>query len=45
VHVDTVSTLTADADAFHLTVELDAFEADRRVLATRRAVRIPRDHV
>jgi hypothetical protein len=37
------TSLTADADAFTLATELDAYEGRVRVHALRRSVRIPRD--
>jgi hypothetical protein len=39
------STMTADAEAFHVTTELDAYEADARVFARAWAFRFPRDLV
>jgi hypothetical protein len=41
--VVTRTSLSADAEAFTVTTELDAYEGDVQVHATRRAVRIPRD--
>ena len=37
------TSLTADADAFTVATELDAYEDRVRVHALRRSVRIPRD--
>ncbi|MGH3006158.1 MAG: CocE/NonD family hydrolase [Gaiellaceae bacterium] len=39
------STMTADAEAFHVTTELDAYEGDARVFARAWAFRFPRDLV
>ncbi len=37
--------MTADADAFHVTATLDAYEGDTRVFARAWALRFPRDGV
>ena len=43
--VETVSTMTADADAFHVTNALDAYEGDQRVFAKTWSATIARDGV
>jgi hypothetical protein len=45
VRVETVSTMTADAQAFHITNALDAYEGNRRVFAKTWHFSVPRDHV
>jgi hypothetical protein len=45
VRVHTRTALTATATHFLLTTELDAYEGDLRVHASRRSVEIPRDGV
>jgi uncharacterized protein len=45
VRVRTVSTMTADADSFHVASTMDAFEGDNRVFARTWHRTIPRDHV
>ncbi|MEZ4524081.1 MAG: hypothetical protein R3A46_20985 [Thermomicrobiales bacterium] len=45
VRVVTRSTLTADAEHFHLTTNIDAFEGDTRVRTKTRSASIPRDHI
>jgi uncharacterized protein len=42
---EVASTMTSDADAFHVTTALDAYEGDTRVFARTWAFRFPRDHV
>lgn len=43
--VETRSTMTTDAAAFHLTNELTAFEGDEKVFEKSWTKRVPRDHV
>ena len=42
---DVTSTMTADADFFHVTSALDAYEGETRVFARTWSWRFPRDHV
>ncbi|HEX2045179.1 MAG TPA: CocE/NonD family hydrolase [Gaiellaceae bacterium] len=42
---EVASTMTSDAEAFHVTTALDAYEGDTRVFARTWAFRFPRDHV
>jgi hypothetical protein len=43
--VETQSTLSGDAEAFHLTNRLDAYEGNARIFAKTWTKRIPRDNV
>jgi putative CocE/NonD family hydrolase len=45
IGITTRTALSATAETFLLTTELDAYEGDRRVYASRRSVEIPRDGV
>jgi predicted acyl esterase len=43
--VETVSTMSADRESFHVTNALDAYEGDVRVFAKTWTLTVPRDHV
>jgi putative CocE/NonD family hydrolase len=45
IRIEVASTLSADADAFHLTNALDAYEGETRVFARSRSLKVPREHV
>ena len=45
IRVETSSTLSADAESFHITNTLDAYEGGTRVHAGARTLTIPRDFV
>ena len=45
VRAEVASTMSADAEAFHVTSALDAYEGERRVLARAWSWRFPRDGV
>jgi hypothetical protein len=45
VRIETVSTMTADLESFHVTNLLEAYEGDRRVFTKTSAHTYPRDHV
>jgi putative CocE/NonD family hydrolase len=45
VRIETESTLSADAEAFHLTSALEAYEGETRVFTRARTLAVPRDHV
>jgi len=45
VRIETDSTLTADADTFHVMANVNAYEGDRRVFTRAWARQIPRDLV
>ena len=45
VRAEVASAMTADADAFHVTSSLDAYEGDTRVFTRTWSLRFPRDHV
>jgi predicted acyl esterase len=45
IRIETLSTLSADAERFHVTNALEAYEGDTRVYTKSRALTIPRDLV
>ena len=45
VRAEVASTMSADAEAFHVTSALDAYEGNARVFARTWSFRFPRDHV
>ena len=45
IRVETVSTMTGDAEAFHLTNAVEAYEGEARVFTKSWTRRIPRDHL
>ena len=45
IRVETVSTMTGDAEAFHLTNAVEAYEGEARVFTRSWTRRIPRDHL
>jgi hypothetical protein len=45
VRVEAVSTMTSDADTFHVADRLEAYEGDQRVFVETWNRTFPRDHV